>query len=680
MFPARLPIATRAFPVLLVASLLCACGGDGGGNPDQAAATPTSSAVAATPTGTPTRPPDPTATATAIDDPQLRTLEPLAVSPEIAAYGRDVFENDTFGNEAFWTGIVGILNGTATVNGTPVSLLSDLILPAIDALDGAAGNLFDCPGGVCNGGAFTTNLTLTIPPGTAIDDGRLPLPAGPFPTGLAVLPGHPVPVGVVPVEVESATPGSVATPLNAPGSAFAFGVSCALCHTTVGSDGGKIDGLPNKNLQVGVLFALAQNSAALFPLSGVKPSDLNPFAGGSFDGDGDGVVDAGKQDDFEVAVDASFLNLPRGYFDATPDARLDPTQIPHVIAEANGPYLWDGLFPRLRDLANFVHVVDLDLTSLAPLAATLGLAPDEAAFTANLYQRSPASRDPRLATFDAYDALWGNTPDVPGVLRLAVGVPSGIASLPFVALPAHGVTGYRAVRTGTPPAGLDPADAAMDASERFQRSLRGVANESPANRAALASGAVRRGARISEQAGCVACHAAPGFNVNGDGDTITPLAAIATQPARALFGADLIKVGGNGFQAEVGYKNQSHRFVFATAPYLHDGGIAAADTDGDGEADVFGVVDTLLSGIEPQPRASLQALLDPVLKSRCVAANRERPNPLTGVPPADVHITGEGHDFFVAEGVPRPGGGTFTRQDREDLIAFLLALDDEPGR
>src|SRR5262249_51175888 len=160
----------------------------------------------------------------------------------------------------------------------------------------------------CNGGAFTRNLSVTIPAGTAIDGGRIALPAGEFATGLAVAAGSPVPIGVIPVEVDAGAPGSVATPLNAAGRAYSFGVACALCHLPLAADGSKIDGLPNSQLQVGVIFALAANSAALYPLSGVKPSDVDPFAdAGAFDADGDGVVDADRSADFETAVDLSFL-------------------------------------------------------------------------------------------------------------------------------------------------------------------------------------------------------------------------------------------------------------------------------------------------------------------------------------------------------------------------------------
>lgn len=672
--------------------VLAGCGGTANG---PVPATPTATRMVATATEPPTATVTPPATATATLvsftpspttapaspsptlDPQLQPVEPLQTSTEIFDYGRDVFEHETFGNEAFWTGLVGLLNGQAQVGGGSVSLLTDVILPAIDALDGATGNLFDCPGGRCNGNASTTNLEVDIPAGATIDNGLVALPMGRFATGLAVAKGSPLPIGVIAVDVAAATPGAVVTPLNATGRAFSFGVTCALCHTTVAVDGRQVDGLPNTQLQVGVLFALAHNSAALFPLSGVKPSDRDHFAAsGSFDADGDGIPDADRALDFEVAVDLSFLNMPKGYFDATPDSVLDPTQIPHVVAQGNAPFLWDGLFASLSDLDNFVHTVDLDLTAAAGLAATLELAPNAAAFVGTQFQGAPAAA--RFADFAAYDGAYGNGPDAPGVLRVLSATHSGIRPTAAGAPPAQGVTGYRAARPDPHLGGLSSADAALEAEEQFQRALRGPSNLSEENATALATGAVARGARVSEQAGCPTCHAPPVFNSHGDGTLVTALGGIGTEPSRALFGSGVLKVPGTGFPTVIGYKNQSHRFVFATAPYLHDGGAAAADTDGDGVADLFGVVNTLLGGVDPQPRASLQVLLDPVLRTQAIAGN-QLPSPLTGVAPAAVHITGDGHLFFVAAGVPKPGGGAFTQQDQADLIAFLLALDDDPG-
>ncbi len=111
-----------------------------------------------------------------------------------------------------------------------------------------------------------------------------------------------------------------------------------------------------------------------------------------------------------------------------------------------------------------------------------------------------------------------------------------------------------------------------------------------------------------------------------------------------------------------------------SAPYLHDGGVAAGpetlkqDKEGYSVANPgqLGMAGTLLQGIQPDPSASLRVLLDRRLRSPAIAANRanwdlQRAN-----------VDGSGHNYWVDK---RSG---FTTQDQTDLIQFLLSLDDDP--
>ena len=318
------------------------------------------------------------------------------LNPAAVDFGTKILANETFGNEVFWTQILGLLNGSVEVNSQNVGVLT-IILDSIDALDGTKGNLF-----TGNGNAFTQNLVINIPPNTTLD-GVIKLPAGPFPTGLAVPKASPVPVGIVPVAVSSTTAGALnpsTINLSYPNQNFTFGVSCSLCHEIVLKDGSRRPGMANNQLQIGAIFAFSSNSAALFPIGGAMPSDINPFKPGQikFDNDGDGIVDKDQAIDFERLIDEEFLLTPKGFFDVTLDARTNPTQTPVNSTNGNQPLLWDGLFSSntagLTD--NFVHTVLLDVSSLTALVGTpaQGLYPylekGSDAYLATLMQRSPA--------------------------------------------------------------------------------------------------------------------------------------------------------------------------------------------------------------------------------------------------------------------------------------------------
>lgn len=81
------------------------------------------------------------------------------------------------------------------------------------------------------------------------------------------------------------------------------------------------------------------------------------------------------------------------------------------------------------------------------------------------------------------------------------------------------------------------------------------------------------------------------------------------------------------------------------------------------QLDQVGIPGTLDQGIAPDPRNSLRAMVDRKLRHKVVEANR-RSSALK-----DVHITGEGHEFWVD---PLAG---FTVEEQEALLDYLLGLD-----
>lgn len=123
-----------------------------------------------------------------------------------------------------------------------------------------------------------------------------------------------------------------------------------------------------------------------------------------------------------------------------------------------------------------------------------------------------------------------------------------------------------------------------------------------------------------------------------------------------------------------GYKVPSLIGLHVTAPYLHDGGVAAgvdALIEGGKEYRVsdraeLGMAGTLMQNILPDPSNSLRVLLDRRLREKAIAANRANSNLQKS------NVDGSGHNYWV----DRRAG--YSKQEQTDLIQYLLSLDDRP--
>ena len=270
----------------------------------------------------------------------------------------------------------------------------------------------------------------------------------------------------------------------------------------------------------------------------------------------------------------------------------------------------------------------------------------------------------------------------------------------------------------------------------------------PPNQSALfrrAKGLVPAGYEIFKQAGCAKCHSGPyltdnrmsrlydrrseeigiaapstaGFRALGRGSG----PALGTAPFRSLANRSLQLFVAQAYDTEtglatrrgspvnglfgtraVGYKTLTLRYLWGSAPYLHDGGVAVAIRPGAAPAgddlralllrptaDKLYGMGSLLSyrethqTNEPWPNAalSLQALLLRSERERVLADNRASvmpvpigtaDNPL-GAPATtnlnSLGVEGSGHEFYIDD---TPGGEHVTA-----LVAFLLALDDAPN-
>lgn len=240
----------------------------------------------------------------------------------------------------------------------------------------------------------------------------------------------------------------------------------------------------------------------------------------------------------------------------------------------------------------------------------------------------------------------------------------------------------------------------------------------PNNSALLANarsaGLVERGYQVFKEQGCANCHAGPFFTDN----KIYPLKDVGTDDARALATkplqlgltprydpkSGLAETGGVlGFLAGLvagkteGYKSVTLRYLWGSAPYLHDGGVGVAlrpelGKGGDDlkallsrpESDkTYGMAQILNyreansgSYYRPDAALSLQAMVLKSERENVIAANRAPVYPVPGrpelLPISSIHIQGIGHEFWIDD---VPGGDVVT-----PLIAFLLALDDHPGK
>jgi len=241
-------------------------------------------------------------------------------------------------------------------------------------------------------------------------------------------------------------------------------------------------------------------------------------------------------------------------------------------------------------------------------------------------------------------------------------------------------------------------------------------NLSPLLAKARTAGLVEKGYELFQSQGCAQCHAGPVFSNN----TIVPLKKIGTNAARAEATAPLqtflapkydpatgkaVSGGFFGFFAKLfgkskqkpGYKVVTLRYVWGSAPYLHDGSIgvalraesrpvgddlqallAAAAVD-----KIYGMGQILNereahpeSYLRPDAALSLQALLLQPEREKVIAANRAAVLAVPGkderIAMTQMQIEGIGHEFYIQD---EPGGEIIT-----PLIAFLLALDDEPGQ
>ncbi|MDF5735037.1 MULTISPECIES: di-heme oxidoredictase family protein [unclassified Nostoc] len=594
----------------------------------------------------------------------------VKITQELIAQGEDIFFNRKIGDTFGLQGVFGLGQG--------FNVVSNEIGAAIANLHGRS----------------TTNLKITLQKNLTI--GSRTFPKGTvIPTGLKIQKGQSVALGTTP---------------------NGGNITCALCHTSLSSDGKTLSGVPNGELAIPLFIALAPNTAGGFARLNFNPLDPQYKGNGKTIIDSKGnKVELPDPEKLEKAFDDAVLDVPFGHFESSPDGIRDTTQIPSLFTFKNHPYAASGEgavgpFAGLTFLNNAVHSSEINLLAAAQLSAdTLGIDPEVyiGTFLQNAAVKSlrlpegvivkPSEWLRKIAPNPTQAELEDQIP-APGTgtypnLRPSLFTLNGLVFSPNTGNPSD-------IASGT----FLFADNAMSA---FQNSLVPPANQTSENWQALNSNSVKRGAKVFEKANCATCHIPPFFTDN----KIHPIDEIHTNPARAeshlalnkllvppkLYtfntpvpipaNAEVLDLPTQGISdtpttlpkgilPKGGYKTTTLRGLYVSAPYLHDGGAAVAagslKVDSNGSFTVvnksgLGLSGTLSQGIPADAASSLRALVDRDLRALVVKANKANPSLVRS------NLDGTGHYFYV----DKQAG--FNSNQQTDLINFLLALDDNPG-
>jgi Di-haem oxidoreductase, putative peroxidase len=601
----------------------------------------------------------------------------VQITQELIDKGEDIYFNRKIGDTFGLQGVFGFAQGFATI--VPE------IRTAIAQLSGQP----------------TKNLQITLQKDIVLGSRTFPV-GSVLNTGLKIEKGGTFPLGFV-TDKKTGT----------------IGVTCAACHATVSNEGKRLAGIPNGELAISLLIALSPNTSAGFARLNFNPLDPQ------YQGNGKTIIDSKGQsvklpdpEKFEKAFDDAVLDVPFGNFESSPDSINNTTQIPSGFTFKNHPYLADGQFAvgpfaGLSIINNAVHSSEINLLAAAQLSQEAQKI-DPEVYIGTFLQNAA---DPRLRLPDGVKpSEW---------LRQK----QQELGIPFAELedqvPAPGAGNYPNLKPSLvtynglffSPNSDNPNDIASgkfffanNAMSAFQNSLVPPANRTQENFKALRSGSVQRGARVFEKANCATCHIPPFFTDN----TIHPIEEIGTNSARAksrlglnnllvepkLYSFDTtVPVSANAKVIDVptegislnsttlpkgilpngGYKTTTLRGLYFSAPYLHDGGVAVREgslkPSWDGRFKLvdpsgLGLTGTKSLGLPADPASSLRALLDRKLRQKVVRSNKLNP----ALSPERSNLDGTGHEFYVDN---QTG---FNPQQQTDLINFLLALDDDPGK
>jgi len=301
------------------------------------------------------------------------TIAAQPTQTQMVAQGKQVFSQETFGNEKFWTDAMRLPQGIAKAGVTPLAALSLGLNVNVEALSPATA-------------AALTDALAKINAGTPATETVLANPA----VTLALINEGAV-IGVVPFDAQGKRKPLGSDPrFNARdsldlGRGDKVGVSCALCHAATdnsvvpagfaglaGSVGKQVDGVVAEKLDVGAIFAAADNPLAYLPFLQLAYDGLGGATlgrGGEFAGIKSTDTIAQQTADARAYLTgmnaAGLRHYPLSSFDATPDGIGNATYIPPFYrTDLAAPWGSSGAFEKLEDFNNLVYTVALDPTSL----------------------------------------------------------------------------------------------------------------------------------------------------------------------------------------------------------------------------------------------------------------------------------------------------------------------------
>ncbi|MBE0596789.1 MAG: cytochrome C oxidase Cbb3 [Desulfuromonadales bacterium] len=577
-------------------------------------------------------------------------LEPaagaVAIDQEFLRLGREAFYQETFGNEIFASDIVGILEG-------PLSAWE--FAKAILRLRGGA----------------TTNLRVALAETVSVG-GRT------FGKGTLIDTGLDVPAGAL---------APLGMKMKLEGGRLRAGVTCAACHAAVDPESGKvIEGVPNIDLRIGLLLALAPNSAGFFANAELPPveswSDVAvtvPLAGG------DTAIIA-PPDVLEEYVDRIFLRWPPGTFDSTADLVSNPSQIPDTFTAGDHPFGWTGFasigpFRGLSTLNNNVHALNSDGLSQVELSEELFGFSKELTYAMTLQNAAHL----RYRWEPGSDRLPSEFFEQVNPTPAAVGVNAMVPTPTFPRGSLLSPDGMLVSREGF------PVWWHINAISAFENTL--VPPPPPLQ---VEPQLLAQGEEIFTRAGCPSCHSGPAFTnnrliptvdlgvspsrgqANGNafpGMAFPPLVWSWDTPVPLPDSPQVVTVTVNAPREEIllahaadptgqgGFKVKGLLGLYWSPPYLHDSSIAVGPDAGTD----LGLPGTFARGVLPDPANSLAALLDRQLRRRLIRLYEEDWELQAA------KVTGTGHEFWV------DAQAGFSTREQQSLIHYLLTLPAPPS-
>ncbi|RXT15470.1 electron transport protein [Ammoniphilus sp. CFH 90114] len=557
--------------------------------------------------------------------------------------GRKMFYEETFGNEVFFTDIMGSFDG-------PLTLAN--ITKAVISL----------------GGRGTANLQVELAESFKVGDksfqkGEL------FDTGLDVAKGAYSPLGVK---------------ITFDDGRLKAGISCALCHATVDGKTGKVmQGVPNTDLNVGWMLAMGTNTASYFTHTDIKSLEDYLIDSDRTIKDSEGkIVRLPDPKILEETVDRDLVKWPRGSNDTTLDFMNNPVQIPDSFTLGDHPYGWSGQgligpYQGLSAAINNAHAQNTDGLSQTEISKpVLGI--DKEVYLGTVLQNAATSKyryEPSLQEKPSeFLAKIDPTPGVTGVNEL-IRAPF-YPKISYISSVGHfqGSARYKAWEQ-------------VNAMSAWMNT-----NRVPKPEIEVDNQTVEIGKEVFIRAGCVTCHAGDYLTNN----RIIPVKEVGTEASRArgfqlterFFAEpsmwskntpvpipdsaqsvpititedqrDQLKLAWAHDKTNGGYKVPSLLGLYWSVPYLHDGGVSVGK---DLEKEV-GASLTLHRGVQPDPFNSMRAMIDRELRRRVIQANRQAKDL--------AHVTGEGHSYWVDD------QAGFTSREQDALIMYLFSIHD-PG-